>query len=66
MSAPQTPALPAALAEHEDGCSCPRCEYLDVCPACSQKKLDIDWCFSCRRLVFMYIPTRSASLLGGA
>lgn len=26
---------------------------LELCPMCSQRQLDIDWCDHCRRLVFV-------------
>lgn len=50
---PQTDAngLPKGLADHKDGCTCPRCVGLEECYVCRRIKLDIDWCFSCGRLV---------------
>lgn len=51
MSEPQTIDK---IATHPNGCPCKRCEGLEPCPVCDQQKLDIDWCFSCRRLVLMH------------
>ncbi|RZL38721.1 MAG: hypothetical protein EOP35_05115 [Rubrivivax sp.] len=45
------------IAGHADGCACPRCVDLTPCPTCERLKLDIDWCWACRRLVFLFIPT---------
>lgn len=41
------------IAGHVDGCACPRCVDLEACPSCERLKLDIDWCWACRRLVFL-------------
>jgi hypothetical protein len=41
------------IAGHANGCPCPRCADLTDCPVCGEQKLDIDWCFACRRMVFM-------------
>jgi hypothetical protein len=46
---------PAAdpISSHVDGCKCPRCEDLTECPVCERQKLDSDWCWHCRRLIFL-------------
>lgn len=31
----------------------PAVPELETCPMCQQKQLDIDWCYHCRRLVFV-------------
>jgi hypothetical protein len=53
--APRAPAPaeppPDPIANHPDGCACPRCAGLERCHVCERMKLDIDWCLNCRRLV---------------
>lgn len=44
------------ITAHANGCACARCVGLEVCPACGEQKLDIDWCFNCRKLVFLITP----------
>lgn len=38
---------------HPDPCTCNRCKGLEGCPFCQRVKLDADYCYSCRRLVFL-------------
>lgn len=40
------------IASHPDACTCKRCKELTVCYACERRKLDGDWCFACKRLIY--------------
>ncbi|MFN3303138.1 MAG: hypothetical protein ACK44A_05390 [Roseateles sp.] len=47
------PHPPDNIAGHPDRCGCNRCAGLEACPFCCRVKLDADYCYSCRRLVFL-------------
>lgn len=47
------PVASEDIASHSDPCACGRCAGLESCPFCQRVKLDADYCYSCRRLVFL-------------